>query len=63
MLLAQTNKDQLNVGFQAESAAGKSYVPLEVSSYFPKEEIEIIASASPTAFYHDGSKWDDVQKL
>jgi hypothetical protein len=62
MLLAQTNEDQLNLGFQAESSSGKSYVPLEVSAYFPEEEIEIIASASPTAFYHDGGKWDDVQK-
>lgn len=62
MLLAQTNEDQLNLGFQAESSSGKSYVPLEVSTYFPDPEIEIIASASPTAFYHDGGKWDDVQK-
>lgn len=60
MLLAQTNEDQLNLGFQAESSSGKSYVPLEVSTYFPDPEIEIIASASPTAFYHDGGKWDDV---
>ena len=58
MLLAQTNEDQLNIGFQAESSAGKSYIPMEVASYFPKNEIEIIASASPTAFYHDGGKWD-----
>ncbi len=62
MLLAQTNEDQLNLGFQAESSSGKSYVPLEVSAYFPEQEIEIIASASPTAFYHDGGKWDDTQK-
>lgn len=62
MLLAQTNEDQLNLGFQAESSSGKSYVPLEVSTYFPEQEIVIIASASPTAFYHDGGKWDDVQK-
>jgi hypothetical protein len=62
MLLAQTNEDQLNLGFQAESSSGKSYVPLEVSAYFPEEEIEIIASASPTAFYHDGGVWDDTQK-
>ena len=62
MLLAQTNEDQLNIGFQAESSAGKSYIPMEVASYFPKNEIEIIASASPTAFYHDGGKWDDEKK-
>lgn len=62
MLLAQTNEDQLNLGFQAESSSGKSYVPLEVSTYFPEQEIEIIASASPTAFYHDGGVWDDEKR-
>src|SRR5918994_1517298 len=62
MLLAQTNEDQLNIGYQAESSTGKSYIPIEVSSYFPKEETELIASASPTAFYHDGGKWDADKK-
>jgi hypothetical protein len=62
MLLDQTNEDQLNIGFQAESSAGKSYIPMEVATYFPKKEIEIIASASPTAFYHDGGKWDNEKK-
>jgi hypothetical protein len=58
MLLAQTDEDQLNIGYQAESSTGKSYIPIEVSSYFSKEETELIASASPTAFYHDGGRWD-----
>jgi hypothetical protein len=65
MLLAQTDQDQLNIGFQAESSAGKSYIPLEVASYFPENEIGEIASASPTAFYHDSSKskWDETRKV
>src|SRR5581483_7190617 len=62
MLLAQRNEDQLNLGFQSESSAGKSYIPIEVASYFPKEEVEILASASPTAFYHDG-RWDNEKKV
>jgi hypothetical protein len=62
MLLAQSNEDQLNLGFQSESSAGKSYIPIEVASYFPKEEVEVLASASPTAFYHDG-KWDNEKKV
>lgn len=61
MLLAQTNKDQLNVGFQAESAAGKSYIPLELASYFPPNEVVKIAEASPKAFYHKGV-WDEARK-
>jgi hypothetical protein len=51
MLLAQTNKDQVNIGFQAESAAGKSYIAYELASYFPPNEVLKIASASPAAFY------------
>jgi hypothetical protein len=62
MLLAQTNSDQLNVAFQAESSAGKSYVPIEIASYFPEKELLIIAGASPTAFFHDAGKWDDGRK-
>jgi hypothetical protein len=62
MLLAQTNKDQLNVGFQAESSAGKSYIPLELASYFPQNEIMKIGSASPTSFYHKGGTWDENRK-
>jgi hypothetical protein len=63
MLLAQTNEDQLNIGYQSESSAGKSYIPIEVSSYFPKNEVQILASASPTAFYHDSGKWDAERKV
>jgi hypothetical protein len=61
MLLAQTHDDQLNLGFQAESSVGKSYIPLDVATYFPESEILKIASASPTAFYHSGT-WDDERK-
>jgi hypothetical protein len=62
MLLAQTNDDQLNIGFQSESAAGKSYIPMELAQYFPENEIMKIAAASPTAFYHRSGKWDDAKK-
>jgi hypothetical protein len=62
MLLAQTNEDQLNIGFQAESSAGKSYIPIEVASYFQKAEIEI-SHSKPSSFYHDGGKWDKDRKV
>lgn len=35
MLLAQTNKDQLNIGFKAESTTGKSYIPYAAFSLLP----------------------------
>lgn len=62
MLLAQTEDDQFNVGFQQQSAAGKSYIPLEVSVYFPKEEVKRIGGATPTAFTHEQGNWDDQRK-
>ncbi len=58
MLLAQTNSSQVNIGFQAESSAGKSYVPIELSIFFPESEVSLIASASPTAFFHDRGIWN-----
>jgi hypothetical protein len=53
MLLTYTDEDQINIGFLAESSSGKSYVPLELSNYFPSEDIIKLGYASPTAFFHD----------
>ncbi len=53
MLLAQTENDQVNVGFQSKSSTGKSYIPIELSAYFSPDEVIKIASASPTAFFHE----------
>jgi len=61
-LLTQTDEDQVNVGCQSESSAGKSYIVLELSTYFPKKELLIIASASPTAFFHEAGLWDEDRK-
>lgn len=58
MLLAQTENDQINIGFQSESASGKTYIALELKWYFPKEEVITLAAASPTAFYHERSEWN-----
>jgi Bifunctional DNA primase/polymerase, N-terminal len=63
MLLSQTNGDQMNIGYQAESSSGKSWIPLELSVYFPENEVQLIASASPTAFFHDGGNWDKDRKI
>jgi hypothetical protein len=62
MLLAQTYEDQINTGYQAESSAGKSWIPLECAAYFPKKEVKEIAAASPTAFFHDSGQWDNERK-
>jgi len=62
MLLAQTEDNQINLGFEAESSAGKSYIPMEISAFFPREELIIVASASPTAFFHEVGQWDGERK-
>ena len=53
MLLTYTEEDQINLGFLAESSSGKSYIPLELSWYFPQEDVIKLGYASPTAFFHD----------
>jgi hypothetical protein len=60
MLLTYTDCEQLNIGFLAESSTGKSYIPLEVSWYFPSEDVIKLGYASPTAFFHD---WGKIQTL
>jgi len=53
MLLTYTEEDQINLGFLAESSSGKSYIPLELSQYFPREDVLKLGYASPTSFFHD----------
>jgi hypothetical protein len=52
-LSAYTNEDQINISFLAESSTGKSYIPLEIASYFPEEDVIELGYASPTAFFHE----------
>ena len=61
-LLTYTEEDQVNLALQAESSAGKSYIPLEIASFFPQEDLMIIAGASPTAFFHEFGQWDEERK-
>jgi len=60
MLLTYTDCEQINLGFLAESSTGKSYIPLEISWYFPSEDVMKLGYASPTAFFHD---WGKIQTL
>jgi hypothetical protein len=53
MTLTYTEEDQVNLGFLAESSTGKSYIPLELAWYFPKEDVIKLGYASPTSFFHD----------
>lgn len=53
MLLTFTEEDQINLGFLAESSSGKSYIPLELSWYFPQGDLIKLGYTSPTAFFHE----------
>ncbi len=53
LLSTYTEENQQNIALQAESSSGKSYIPLELASFFPHKDKKIIASASPTAFFHE----------
>ena len=62
-LLDFTDQDQINILMSGESAGGKSYTALEVLSYFPPELVRKIATASPTAFFHDHGVWDQERRV
>ena len=53
MLLTYTEEDQINIGFSAESSSGKSYIPLELAWYFPKDDVCEYGYVSPRAFFHE----------
>ncbi len=66
-LLAYTSEEQINLLMAAESSSGKSYLPLEISAYFPTNDVVVLGGASPTSFFHEVSGgefaiWDPEKK-
>lgn len=57
-LSAFTEDSQFNVLLNAPSSSGKSYIPIEISNLFPKEDVIKIANCSPTAFFHEQGEYD-----
>lgn len=57
-LSAYSENAQFNVSYNAPSSTGKSYIPTEIASLFPKEDVIELAYCSPTAFFHDVGKYD-----
>jgi len=62
-LSAYTGNNQLNISYRAPSSTGKSYIPLELSALFPKEDVIKYAYSSPTSFYHETGEWDNENKV
>lgn len=63
MLSIYTEDSQFNISFNAPSSTGKSYIPMEVASLFPKEDVLTLAYSSPMAFFHGTGKWDENRKV
>jgi hypothetical protein len=57
-ILTFTDQDQSNFIMSGESSGGKSYTALEIASYFPEGIVRVMATASPTAFFHEHGTWD-----
>lgn len=55
---AYTEDSQINVSFNAPSSTGKSFIPLEIVSLFPEEDVIKLGNCSPTAFYHEQGEYD-----
>lgn len=58
MLSAYTEDSQLNLSFNAPSSSGKSFIPMEVATLFPAEDVIELGYASPTSFIHGNSEFD-----
>ena len=58
MLSAYTEDSQLNLSFNAPSSSGKSFIPMEIASLFPQEDVIELGYASPTSFIHGNSEFD-----
>jgi len=58
MLSAYTENSQINISFNAPSSTGKSFIPLEIASLFPEEDVVELGNCSPTAFYHEQGEYD-----
>lgn len=56
-LSAYTESSQFNISYNAPSSTGKSYIPLEISALFPKEDVVKIGYCSPTAFFHNHGQY------
>ena len=58
MLLAYTEDSQMNIGFQAPSSTGKSFIAMEIARYFPEQDVIELAGCTPNALLYDASNYN-----
>lgn len=62
LLSAYTEDSQLNLSFNAPSSSGKSFIPMEVATLFPRTDVRKLGYCSPAAFFHDHGKFDEEKQ-
>lgn len=62
-LSAYTEQSQFNLSFNAPSSTGKSFIPMEISSLFPSEDLMKLGNCSPTAFFHEQGVYDKEKNV
>jgi len=63
MLLNYTAEYQQNILFKCETTTGKSYIPLQIASFFPATDIVKFMNCSPKAFYHEYGLYDAERRV
>lgn len=58
-LLAYTESSQINLALIGPSSAGKSFIALETTAMFPKDDLIKLSYVSPTSFYHSNEEYDE----
>lgn len=62
-LSTYTEQSQFNLSFNAPSSTGKSFIPMEISSLFPNEDLMKLGNCSPTAFFHEQGAYDKEKNI
>lgn len=62
LLSTYTEDSQLNISFNAPSSSGKSFIPTEIASLFPIDDVKEVGYCSPTAFFHDVGVFDKAKE-
>lgn len=63
MLAAFTEDSQFNISYNSPSSTGKTFIPTEISSLFPSEDVIALAYTSPTSFFHANGIYDKERNV
>lgn len=55
---AFTDDSQLNILLNAPSSAGKTFIPLQIASYFPEDCVIDFLAMSKQAFFHEKGEYN-----